>query len=179
MSNQIYMSLFCVNLICHSWLIVEKYIPKFFWLPSSNFLLIIVSSPKFKILDPPMQVKRAKKALNNLLTSINVDDKETNHDSWTFGRRGPATNRDRTGGNFRSISQTFAKSWSASKQIQAISSNLQAPRGGEPTGLALPVYIMSMVLVFVMWALVAAIPCQERAGLGAHFQVSNLGPVHL
>ncbi|KAM7491435.1 hypothetical protein LguiA_034356 [Lonicera macranthoides] len=117
------------------------------------------------------QVKRAKKALNTLLTSINVDDKETNHDSWTFGRRGPAANRDRTGGHFRSLSQTFAKSWSASKQIQAISSNLQAPRGGEPTGLALPVYMMSTVLVFVMWALVAAIPCQERAGLGAHFQI--------
>ncbi|KZV44498.1 hypothetical protein F511_38484 [Dorcoceras hygrometricum] len=45
------------------------------------------------------------------------------------------------------------------------------PRGGESTGLALPVYIMSTILVFVMWALVAAIPCQERTGLATHLPV--------
>lgn len=72
---------------------------------------------------------------------------------------------------FRSLSLSFAHSWSAAKQIQAMSSNLVAPRSVEPTGLILPVYIMSSVLVFVMWALVAAIPCHERSGLGAHFQL--------
>lgn len=75
----------------------------------------------------------------------------------------------------RSFSSCFSKSWSASKQIQAMSTNLMAPRGGESTGLALPVYAMSSVLVFVMWTLVTAVPCQERAGLGTHFQL----PRHL
>ncbi|XP_052210259.1 protein ROH1 [Diospyros lotus] len=122
------------------------------------------------------QVRRAKKALNTLLTSMTLDDKENHHGkqperSWSFGRRVAAPNKDRTAGNFRSIYWSIAKSWSASKQIQAMLSNLVAPRGGEPTGLAQPVYIMSTVLVFVMWALVAAIPCQERSGLATHFPV--------
>jgi hypothetical protein len=52
-----------------------------------------------------------------------------------------------------------------------MSANLVAPRGGESSGLALPVYIMSTIMVFVMWALVAAIPCQERTGLPTHFPV--------
>ncbi|XP_059662282.1 protein ROH1A [Cornus florida] len=120
------------------------------------------------------QVRRAKKALNTLLTSMALDDKEGNHGksterTWSFGRRGGGGTKDRTAGNFRPLSWSVAKSWSAAKQIQAMSSNLVAPRGGESTGLALPVYIMSTVLVFVMWTLVAAIPCQERAGLVTHF----------
>ncbi|VFQ84536.1 unnamed protein product [Cuscuta campestris] len=123
------------------------------------------------------QVRRAKKALDTLLTSMVLDDKENNSShgkiserSWSFGRRSGAaasSNKDRTAGSFRSLSWSVAKSWSAAKQIQAMSSNLAAPRGGETT--ALPVYIMSTVLLFVMWALVAAIPCQERNGLTAHF----------
>ncbi|GFZ01339.1 from the Czech 'roh' meaning 'corner' [Actinidia rufa] len=123
------------------------------------------------------QVRRAKKALTTLLTSMAFDDKESHHGkstdrNWSFGRRGGgAANKDKIAGNFRSLSWNVAKSWSASKQIQAMSSNLIAPRGGEPTGLALPVYVMSTVLVFVMWALVAAIPCQERIGLPTHFPV--------
>ncbi|KAK6137419.1 hypothetical protein DH2020_028842 [Rehmannia glutinosa] len=136
------------------------------------------------------QVRRARKALNTLLTSMVFDDKENAnsnfHGKWTertrsFGRRGAAAasalnSKDRTAGNFRSLSWSVAKSWSAAKQIQAMSSNLVAPRGGESTGLALPVYIMNMIIVFVMWALVAAIPCQERNGLATHFQIPrNLG----
>ncbi|KAK3020215.1 hypothetical protein RJ639_046847 [Escallonia herrerae] len=128
------------------------------------------------------QVRRAKKALNTMLTSMTLDDKESGHGksterTWSFGRRGggaasASVNKDRTaGGHFRAFSLSFAKSWSAKQQIQAMSSNLVAPRVGEPTGLALPVYIMSTVLVFVMWALVAAVPCQERTGLATHFPV--------
>jgi hypothetical protein len=41
----------------------------------------------------------------------------------------------------------------------------------ESSDLALPVYIMSKIMVFVMWALVGAIPCQERNGLLTHFPV--------
>ncbi|CAK9141943.1 unnamed protein product [Ilex paraguariensis] len=124
-------------------------------------------------------VRRAKKALNTLLTSMNLDDKESAYGksterTWSFGRRGGGSSvnaKDRTAGTFRPLSWTVAKSWSSAKQIQAMSSNLVAPRGGEPTGLALPVYIMNTALVFVMWALVAAIPCQERTGLATHFPV--------
>lgn len=135
------------------------------------------------------QVRRAKKALSTLLTSMMLDDKETNLNSaqaksaersWSFGRRvgggGGSNNKDRPIGSFRSLSLSVAKSWSAAKQIQSMSANLVAPRGAEHNGLALPVYIQSTVLVFVMWALVSAVPCQERTGLATHFQVPrNLG----
>ncbi|XP_071701027.1 protein ROH1A-like [Rutidosis leptorrhynchoides] len=136
-------------------------------------------------------VRRAKRALNTLLASMMVDDKEQNvhvgrsaERMWSIGRRGGgggcppttmAVNHNRRISASRSFSSCFSKTWSASKQIQAMSTNLVVPRGGESTGLALPVYIMSSVLVFVMWTLVAAIPCQERAGLGSHFQL----PKHL
>lgn len=126
-------------------------------------------------------VRRARKALSTLLTSMAFDDKESNSSSsnhkatertWSFGRRGGANNghnpKEKIAGTFRSLSWSVAKSWSSAKQIQAMSSNLVPPRGAEATGVALPVYIVSTVLVFVMWALVAAIPCQERTGLATH-----------
>jgi hypothetical protein len=123
------------------------------------------------------QVRRAKKALNSLM--VVLEEKEgSNHKiterAWSFGRKGSSTgtsNKDRSSSasHFRSLSWNMSRGWSASKQIQAISSNLVAPRGGESSGLALPVYIMSTITVFVMWALVAAIPCQERNGLPSHF----------
>ncbi|KAK8484892.1 hypothetical protein V6N13_046231 [Hibiscus sabdariffa] len=117
------------------------------------------------------QARRAKKALNSLMMAMSVDDKEcsavkTTERSWSFSRRG--VNKDRSPGHFRQV----AKSWSAAKQIQAMACNLVPPRGAEASGLASPVYIMSVILVFVMWALVAAIPCQERNGLLAtHFPI--------
>ncbi|XP_051151591.1 protein ROH1-like [Andrographis paniculata] len=130
------------------------------------------------------QVRRARKALTTLLSSMAFDDKENTssnfHVRWTertrsFGRRVGIT-KDRAPANFRSLSWSVAKSWSAAKQIQTMSSNLAAPRGNEATGPAMPVYIMNTILVFVMWAIVAAIPCQERNGLSAHLQVPrNLG----
>ncbi|KAL7594794.1 hypothetical protein Lser_V15G27605 [Lactuca serriola] len=138
-------------------------------------------------------VRRAKRALNTLLTSMMVDDKENNHQvgksaerMWSMSRRGggvvapPTVKHNRTiSGNPRSFSFCFSKSWSASKQIQAMSNNLVAPRGGEPTGLALPVYVMSSVLVLVMWTMVTAVPCQEKVGLGTHFQLPrHLGWAH-
>jgi hypothetical protein len=57
------------------------------------------------------------------------------------------------------------------QQLLFYKANLVALRGGESSGLALPVYIMSTIMVFVMWALVAAIPCQERNSLLTHFPV--------
>lgn len=120
------------------------------------------------------QVRRAKKSLTSLM--LILEEKEgSNHKAaertWSFGRRS-AVNRDRAAaGQFRSLSWNMAKGWSASKQIQAMLTNLVAPRGGESSGLASPVYVMSTVTVFVMWALVAAIPCQERNGLPTYFPV--------
>ena len=51
--------------------------------------------------------------------------------------------------------------------------NLRALRGPKAFGLAMSVYIMSTVFVFVMWTLVAALPCQDRLGLGSHFPMSR------
>lgn len=93
--------------------------------------------------------------------------------SWSLGRRGGGTtnNKGRQGGQFRPLTWPAAKSWSAAKQIQTMSSNLAAPRNADASGLAMPIYIMSTVLVFSMWALVAAIPCQERNGLSNHLPI--------
>lgn len=124
------------------------------------------------------QVRRAKKALNTLLTCMDFDDKD-NHTarsadrSWSFGRRGPAAPPPPNRSNLRSSSFSFANSWSSAKQIQSMSANLVAPRGGEAAGLALPVYIMSTIMVFTMWALVAAFPCQDRNGLPAHLPIGK------
>ncbi|KAJ8764906.1 hypothetical protein K2173_010371 [Erythroxylum novogranatense] len=124
------------------------------------------------------QVKRARKALTSLLSAITSDDRDNNHfksteRAWSFGRRvnQGGFRKDKPAGSFRSLSMVVAKNWSAAKQIQSMFSNLVAPRGAESTGLASPVYVMSVVMVFVMWALVAAIPCQERSGLSTHFQI--------
>lgn len=130
------------------------------------------------------QVRRARKALTTVLTSMVFDDKEnaagnshgkTTERSWSLGRRGGggggANNKSRQGGQFRPLSWPVAKSWSAAKQIQAMSTNLVAPRGADVSGLAMPIYIMSTILVFSMWALVTAIPCQERNGLAAHLPI--------
>ncbi|KAJ9185960.1 hypothetical protein P3X46_005527 [Hevea brasiliensis] len=141
-----------------------------------KFAEIAVSALEQKPMDDG-QVKRARKALNSLLTAMKVDDKEKDFKgaerTWSFGRRGNTNpfHKERAARYFRSLSMIIAKNWSASKQIQAMSSNLVPPRGGEPTGLALPVYVMSSVMVFVMWALVAALPCQERSGLATHFPI--------
>ncbi|KAK4802363.1 hypothetical protein SAY86_000566 [Trapa natans] len=128
------------------------------------------------------QAKRAKKALTGLLSAMGIDDKDgygassgghrSTERTWSFGRRsgGSTTTKDRSSGQFRSP-WGFPKSWSAAKQIQAMSANLVVPRGADSSGLPMPVYIMSIVTVLVMWALVAVIPCQERAGLTPHFQV--------
>lgn len=125
------------------------------------------------------QVRRAKKALNSLVTAMVHEDRDCGNTKGTersrsFGRRsGGSNNKDRGSGTFRSLSWTMARNWSAAKQIHTMSSNLQAPRGGESTGLAMPLYIMGTVLVFVMWTLVAAVPCQERNGLGTHFPLQR------
>ncbi|RWR87804.1 Protein BYPASS-related [Cinnamomum micranthum f. kanehirae] len=122
------------------------------------------------------QFRRAKKALTTLVATMNHDDKggKTTERSWSFGMRGSVapTGKDRTSGaHLRSLSWSVSKTWSASKQLQAMAANLAAPRGADMNGLALPIYTMSTVLMFVAWVLVTAIPCQDRGGLNMHFPV--------
>lgn len=126
-------------------------------------------------------VRRAKRALNSLLTSMNFDGEgkcnaKSTDRAWSFSRRGtpamgaaPPRNRS----SFRSLSFPFSNSWSSAKQIQLMSANLVVPRGGDAGGLALPVYVMSTIMVFTMWALVAAFPCQDRNGLQAHLPIGK------
>uniref|UniRef100_A0A1D1ZAA6 UPF0496 protein 4 n=1 Tax=Anthurium amnicola TaxID=1678845 RepID=A0A1D1ZAA6_9ARAE len=137
-------------------------------------------------LDPPHsravgvgQARRARKALTDLTISM-LDDKEAAgsviaHRNRSFGRSGDPCkdHRRHLGGQLRSHSWSVSRSWSAARQLQAIGSNLVAPRAHDVVathGLAVPVYTMSTLLLFVMWALVAAIPCQDR-GLQTHFSV--------
>ncbi|XP_038970729.1 uncharacterized protein LOC103712432 [Phoenix dactylifera] len=72
--------------------------------------------------------------------------------------------RTERAGSCRREASSRSLSWSVSRNWSA---HLAAPRGGEGggAGLAAAVYTMSAVLVFAMWALGAAVPCQERGGL--------------
>ncbi|EXC19889.1 hypothetical protein L484_017866 [Morus notabilis] len=126
------------------------------------------------------QFRRAKKALIDLAIGM-LDDKDsaaavTSHRNRSFGRN-PNSNA-RNLGHFRSLSWSVSRSWSAARQLQAIATNVAAPRANEvvaTSGLAVAVYAANSVLLFAMWALVAAIPCQDR-GLQVHFSVPRQLP---
>ncbi|KAK7283563.1 hypothetical protein RIF29_13156 [Crotalaria pallida] len=133
------------------------------------------------------QFRRAKKALVDLAIGM-LDEKDSNasgstipHRNRSFGRNN--TSRDHHHNNhslqqrslrhFRSLSWSVSRNWSAARQLQAIGNNLSPPKANDlvaSNGLALSVYTMNSVLLFVMWALVAAIPCQDR-GLHVHFSI--------
>ncbi|KAJ4916139.1 hypothetical protein Rs2_01689 [Raphanus sativus] len=116
------------------------------------------------------QLRRAKKALVDLAIGM-LDEKDSTrlaHRNRSFGRAKDGHNRS-MGQHLRSLSWSVSRSWSASKQLQALASNLTTPRQND-VGLAVPVYTMTSVLLFVMWVLVAAIPCQDR-GLQVSFFV--------
>lgn len=121
------------------------------------------------------QFRRAKKALTDLTIAM-VDDKDSGavvaHRNRSFGRNNNKDARS-SPGHFRSLSWSVSRSWSAAKQLQAISNNLAPPKQNEvmaTNGLAVAVFTMSSILLFVMWTLVAAIPCQDR-GLQMHFNI--------
>ena len=125
--------------------------------------------------------RRARKALLDLAL-IMLDERDSgtvlSHRNRSFGRQNMKKDqqhhhRNQSSGHSRSLSWSVSHSWSAAKQLQSIATNLVPPRGNEilaTNGLAVPVFTMSFVLMFVLWALVAAIPCQDR-GLNAHFSV--------
>ncbi|KAH1064798.1 hypothetical protein J1N35_029785 [Gossypium stocksii] len=131
------------------------------------------------------QVRRARKALSELAVGL-VDDKDSSQPlalrNRSFGRNNNSSNSQSKDqhrlGYFRSLSWNVSRSWSAAKQLQAIGNNMVSPRANEITatnGLAMLVFTMGNVLLFVMWALVAAIPCQDR-GLQVHFYMSRQFP---
>ncbi|XP_030476775.2 protein ROH1-like [Syzygium oleosum] len=124
------------------------------------------------------QFRRAKKALIDLAIGM-LDEKEAAGGSGVAAHRNRSFSRSnltrdhRSLGHFRSLSWSVSRSWSAARQIQAIGNNLYAPRANEivaTNGLAVSVFTMNSVLLFVTWALVAAIPCQDR-GLQVHFSI--------
>ncbi|KAJ0971988.1 hypothetical protein J5N97_019947 [Dioscorea zingiberensis] len=126
------------------------------------------------------QLRRSKKALTDLTLTM-LDEKDAGssvftHRNRSFGRAGHTSGKDhhhQGTGHSRSLSWSVSRSWSAARQLQAIGNNLTAPRGHEvlsTNGFAVFVYTMNTVLLFVMWALVAAIPCHDR-GLNVHFSI--------
>uniref|UniRef100_A0ACD6ATY3 Uncharacterized protein n=1 Tax=Avena sativa TaxID=4498 RepID=A0ACD6ATY3_AVESA len=146
------------------------------------------------------QIRRARKALTDL-TILMLDDKDAagaGQRNRSFGRAAPKDagqhqvrghhRRSSSGGgsgsgsgngsHFRTLSWSVSRSWSASRQLQAIGGNLPVPRAHDvaaTAGLASAVYTMGAVLFVTAWALVAAIPCQDR-GLQAHFAVPRSFP---
>ncbi|XP_008801782.2 uncharacterized protein LOC103715802 [Phoenix dactylifera] len=99
------------------------------------------------LLSPRLHLLRARRALFKLLPFDATAGIRT-EGAGSFGRR-------ETNSRFLS--------WSMSRNCSA---HLAAPRGGDGGAgeLAAAVYTMSAVLVFAMWALGAALPCQERGG---------------
>ncbi|XP_022859833.1 uncharacterized protein LOC111380484 [Olea europaea var. sylvestris] len=113
------------------------------------------------------QFRRARKSLMELALLM-LDEKDTgsmfSYRNRSFAHKGK-DHSCRSSGHSRSQSWSVSPSWSASKQIQSIANNLVPPRANEiaaTNGLAVLVFTMSFVLLFVLWALVAAIPCQDR-----------------
>ncbi|XP_062077249.1 protein BYPASS1-LIKE-like [Humulus lupulus] len=127
------------------------------------------------------QFRRARKALVDLAL-VMLDERDSgsmfSHRNMSFGRHNTkkdhhSHHRVQSSGHSRSLSWSVSNSWSAAKQLQSIATNLVPPRGNEivaTNGLAVPVFTMSFVLMFVLWTLVAAIPCQDRS-LNVHFSV--------
>jgi len=140
------------------------------------------------------QFRRAKKALDDLAIGM-LDDKDSNasiahrnrsfgrstggkdhHHSHSHGHNHSSSNshhHHRSLGHFRSLSWSVSRTWSAARQLQAIGNSINPPKANDLVssgGLAMTLYIMNSILLFVMWALVAAIPCQDR-GLHVHFTI--------
>ncbi|THU53415.1 hypothetical protein C4D60_Mb10t14170 [Musa balbisiana] len=138
---------------------------------------------------PEGQLRRARKALAEL--AVMLDDRDAgsvpSHRNRSFGRSGSGNagsssssspSGSRRLSHFRSLSSSVSRSWSLVRQLQAIGSNMAAPRGHEveaTAGLAVPIYTMSAVLLFAMRSLVAAIPCHDRS-IQAHFSIPRTFP---
>ncbi|PWA65972.1 hypothetical protein CTI12_AA328180 [Artemisia annua] len=114
------------------------------------------------------QFRRVKRALNDLEMKIN-DGKESGSNlaqrNRSFNLKKLRYQESEPLTHSQSFTWSVSRSWSASKQLQVIGKNIMLPKRSEniaTNGLVLVIYTMSHVLHFVMWALVAAIPCQGR-----------------
>lgn len=121
------------------------------------------------------QFRRAKKALIDLAVGMldERDHKSCISSYRSFGRHSSDNKSVSSFTNFRSLTWSVSRSWSASRQLQAIANNILASRGNDVTGgngVVGAVHTMNWILLFVMWALVASIPCQDR-GLMVHFSI--------
>ncbi|KAH7518530.1 hypothetical protein FEM48_Zijuj09G0181400 [Ziziphus jujuba var. spinosa] len=123
------------------------------------------------------QFRRARKALMDLALMM-LEERDSgsifSNRNRSFGRHHSKKDQHQSSsGHSRSLSWSVSHSWSAAKQLQSISNNLIPPRASDvaaTNGLAIPIFTISSVLMFVLWALVAAIPCQDR-GLNVHFTI--------
>ncbi|VFQ74423.1 unnamed protein product [Cuscuta campestris] len=146
-------------------------------------LLEIVMSAMDNIIYMESHFRRAKRALVDLAICM-LDNNGSSSSSSSVSRKNRSfgrtrnTQTDQQGTHtrqFRSLSWSVSQNWSAVKQLQSFGNSLSTPRSSEVTssgGLATIVYTMSYVLYFLMWALVAAIPCQDR-GLQTNFYLSS------
>ncbi|VFQ96334.1 unnamed protein product [Cuscuta campestris] len=111
--------------------------------------------------------RRARKALTDLTLVLVADDKDFSSRNRSFGQHNrPAKDHSTPSPRHtRSLSWSVSPSWSASKQLQLIANNLlHLPIPAPNNASAALTFTMSHVLLCVLWALVAAIPCQDRGG---------------
>ncbi|CAA7396889.1 unnamed protein product [Spirodela intermedia] len=131
------------------------------------------------------QLRRAQKALAELAAAM-LDEKETSpllglrHRSFVrHGGAGKDHHRP-AASHARSHSWSVSPSWSAARQLTAIGNGLTVPRGSDAIGggggLAAALYAMNSLLLLVAWALVAAVPCQDRGGVHGHFSFPRSFP---
>jgi hypothetical protein len=143
-------------------------------------LEIVVCALDHKRIISEGQFRRAKKALVDLAIGMIDDNSKDSNNVSSFSYRNRSFGRNNVNrgssqgiGHFRSLSWSVSRNWSATKQLQAIGNNLCFPKSNDlvaTNGLALTIYTMSSILLFTMWSLVAAIPCQDR-GLNVNFTI--------
>ncbi|KAL2342149.1 hypothetical protein Fmac_010089 [Flemingia macrophylla] len=144
------------------------------WLKHLDIVLCALSCNQRSLSEG--QVLRARKALMDLALAM-LDEKDCRpvfpQRNKSFGQHNMSKDhRHHLTVHSRSNSWSVSRSWSAVKQLHSIANTLAPPRGNEivaTSGLAIPVYTMNSVLLFVLWTLVAAIPCQDR---GLNIQLS-------
>ncbi|WCJ40088.1 hypothetical protein M5689_021020 [Euphorbia peplus] len=144
------------------------------WEKHVDIVLSALGSPHGEV--SKGQILRARKALMDLTLAM-VDEKQSDsvlsRGYRSFGRNNKSKDpQQQASRHSRSLSWSVSSNWSASKQLQAIANNLVPPRENEivaTNGIALSLFTVSCVLVFVLWSLVAAIPCQDR---GVYLQFS-------
>ncbi|XAR53102.1 hypothetical protein NMG60_11021506 [Bertholletia excelsa] len=138
------------------------------------------------------QIRRARKALMDLAL-VMLQERETGCSSGSRSgcRSSSFSRRNRSFGHWksrndpnappqlshsRSLSWSVSQSWSASKQLQSFANSLIPPRGNEVVatkGLIVPIFTMNCVVMYVLWALVVSIPCQDR-GFPVQFLIPRL-----